>query len=389
MKILVISGASPFGETYGMGLRIRNIGRLLKKIGDVRFIGLSENQWSEDIIDDIKKEFNSGEFYQLELKKFDFSSYIKKILFPRYVHTHNLKLSHSNKKSLDEAIIEADVVWVHTLRIANIVGRFYWEKAVLDLDDYPSQFHYSVAKNKNSPVLLRLNRLRQSLIWKRREKLVKDRFSSLVVCKKNDCVEFDCPDRTYVVANGFERLPVLRNIDHDTPRLGMIGHFGYRLNWEAIDWFIMSCWPKLREKIPNIQLRLVGRNSEAYSNTLLGITGLGFVDDPAKELSTWNALVAPVFVGGGTSVKIVDAFARKIPVVSTSHGARGYMDTTKEIIHVADDADNFVLGCEKVIHDQAYAHQLAENAWNYFDQHLLWDRMLPQIKQAIENTLKH
>ena len=371
-----------------MGLRTRNIGRLIKEVANVQMVGLSATPWTAEQISQVENEFEFKGFFTLKAKSRSLLSRIKKDIVANTIDTHELELSSDDQKVLDDLIKEADVVWVHTLRIANIIKRYHWGKTVIDLDDYPSQFHWTVAKNKNSPPLERLLRVRRSLIWKRREQFVKDRFSSLVVCKENDRGEFDCADRTYVVGNGFERLPIHRNVNADAPRLGMIGNFKYRLNWESIEWFIESCWPKIRELSHATELRLVGRGSESYTNESLGIVGLGFVDDPATELASWNALIAPVSVGGGTSVKIADAFARKIPVVSTSHGARGYIDETNKTIHVADDAENFILGCEKVINDEAYASELAENAWRYFDQNLAWDTMLPQVTQAIENALK-
>ena len=63
------------------------------------------------------------------------------------------------------------------------------------------------------------------------------------------------------------------------------------------------------------------------------VDALGYVADAASEMATWSAMIIPVRLGGGTRVKIADAFSRKCPVVSTRLGAYGYdVQTGRELI---------------------------------------------------------
>jgi hypothetical protein len=54
------------------------------------------------------------------------------------------------------------------------------------------------------------------------------------------------------------------------------------------------------------------------------MAALGFVKDAAAEMATWTAMIVPIRFGGGTRVKISEAFVRRIPVVATHLGAFGY-----------------------------------------------------------------
>ncbi len=389
LKILYLCAAAPYGETYGMGLRSRNVGKLLQGLGDVSMIGIAKRPWSEQDQSETAKRFNLLRFLQPRPTSNNLLARIRRHTDPSHVDTYSLSLNEEDRAYLGQQVAAHDVTWIHTIRCANTTGIRNWSRCVLDVDDYPSQFHQTVAKNTKSPTEYVQRRIR-SWTWKKREATLPDRFGSLVVCKPEDLTAFGCADRTFVVRNGFEPQPHLRASPQQlkaNPRLGLIGNFDYRLNADAIAWFLEEVWSTLRRKAPSLRLRLVGRGSERYADEAAGIDGLGFVDDPAEELSTWTALIAPTRMGGGTSVKIADAFARRLPVVASSHGARGYEVENGVGILVADDAKSFADHCLKLAQDPEAGLPLAKQAYRYFEHSLAWSTMLPTVKEALEKAV--
>ena len=382
-RILYICTACPYGETYGMGLRTRHIAKQLEKFGQVDVIAIAKRQWTEEELRLTRENLNLLRFIQPKESKLSTWEKIRGELNPKFLNTHSLHLTTEDRAFIDEQMAKSDVTWVHTIKLANIVGRFHWPKTVIDVDDYPSQFCATVIRNsKKTRDILKNARL--YLKWKIREKALLKRFSSVVVCKDADRGAFGDAHRTHAVANGFERFPLLRDVDTATrPRLGIIGNFNYRLNIDAVIWFKEHVWPVVRKAVPQVRLRLVGRGGEKYAQDDLAIDALGFVDDPALELGSWSALVAPTRMGGGTSVKIAEAFSRRLPVIASSHGARGYAVTADKELLVADDPHAFAQACINLLQDKSLGERLAAAAGDYFESHLAWDTMAPHIEKAL------
>lgn len=384
-KILYICAAAPYGETYGMGLRSRNVGKLLQLSGEVTMLPITANPWSERDILESRKHFHIPRVITPKKTPSSLADKIQREFSPSFLNTHSLGLAPDDARAIDEALRDHDLVWIHTIKMANIVGRERWPKTVLDVDDYPSQFHRTVVENSTS-LKERMLRRRRAFLWSLREKRLKRRFPAIVVCKEADRSAFGVPERTFVVGNGFESFPIQRLSLPELaaqPRLGLIGNFNYRLNSDAIEWFLQNAWEHVRAAAPDARLRLVGRGSERYASADRQVDGLGFVDDPAAELASWAALVAPTRMGGGTSVKIAEAFSRRVPVIATPHGARGYGVQPGHGILVADDAKTFAQHCIELIKDPKRGAALAANAGTYFENSLTWDSMLPELTKAL------
>lgn len=95
--------------------------------------------------------------------------------------------------------------------------------------------------------------------------------------------------------------------------------------WNSVVYPPGQVWPRNKAKHMNARLRLVGLGTDSeIAREGVDIDGLGWVNDTAEEISTWSMMIMPIHVGGGTRVKIAEAFSRKCPVVATSLGAFGY-----------------------------------------------------------------
>ena len=79
---------------------------------------------------------------------------------------------------------------------------------------------------------------------------------------------------------------------------------------------LIALWRRIHKACPNAKLLMVGRGTER-GPAADGVTRLGFVDDIAKIWDSATLLLAPVTIGGGVRVKVLDAVSRGIPVVAT------------------------------------------------------------------------
>ena len=109
--------------------------------------------------------------------------------------------------------------------------------------------------------------------------------------------------------------------------------------------------------------------------------------DADAEMATWSMTIVPVFVGGGTRVKISNAFSRKCAVVSTPLGAYGYDVSNNRELLLAESAADFAAACVRILRDKCLAEQLANTAWDAFLRNWTWDAAAPHLEQAVRFVL--
>jgi glycosyltransferase involved in cell wall biosynthesis len=119
------------------------------------------------------------------------------------------------------------------------------------------------------------------------------------------------------------------------------GNLEYAPNLDAVRWFARDIWPRLRTRRPSLSWLIVGRNhGKAQRETQLeGAHFTGPVDDALSTIASARVAIVPVRAGSGTRVKILEAWAAGLPVVSTSLGAEGLGRDTP--IRIADKAEEF------------------------------------------------
>jgi glycosyltransferase involved in cell wall biosynthesis len=105
------------------------------------------------------------------------------------------------------------------------------------------------------------------------------------------------------------------------------GHFGYEANRRGIERFLAEGWPRVRHLRPGARLALAGGGmDEALRLRLAAVDGvevLGLVADLPGVLAAARAVVVPIWEGGGTRLKVLEALASGRPVVATALGASG------------------------------------------------------------------
>jgi glycosyltransferase involved in cell wall biosynthesis len=130
------------------------------------------------------------------------------------------------------------------------------------------------------------------------------------------------------------------------------GNMEYHPNISAVRFFRREVWPLLRERWPGLVWRLVGKNPEAVGSFLLGddrIQVQGPVDDAIRELARAKVAVVPVLAGSGTRLKILEAWAAGVPVVSTTLGAEGLGARDGESLLLADGGPAFAEAVSRLL----------------------------------------
>ena len=122
-----------------------------------------------------------------------------------------------------------------------------------------------------------------------------------------------------------------------------LGSFRHLPNQEALHWFFQHVLPLVRTREPRARLVVIGSDPPPRHSLpeAEAIELIGFVEDVREPLSRYAVFVCPILSGSGVRVKLLEAFAAGIPVVSTRLGAEGLADKDGDICALADEPESF------------------------------------------------
>lgn len=142
-----------------------------------------------------------------------------------------------------------------------------------------------------------------------------------------------------------------------------VGNFDYHPNSDAARYFCAQVLPLLRAAAPGpFRVRFVGASPPPTVCALTDepeVTVTGPVADVTPWYEAAHAVIVPVRAGGGTRIKILEAFAHRRPVVSTAAGAEGLGVTAGRHLLVADSPADFAADCARLMRDPALGRALA------------------------------
>ncbi|MEJ7608831.1 MAG: glycosyltransferase [Bryobacteraceae bacterium] len=140
-----------------------------------------------------------------------------------------------------------------------------------------------------------------------------------------------------------------------------LGSFRHLPNEEALQWFTRQVLPFILQQKPEAKLVVIGAEpppSHSLPNSP-AIRMRGFVEDILQPLATAGVFVCPILSGSGMRVKLLEAFAAGIPVVSTRIGAEGLATTDGEYCALADEPEEFATRVVELMNDPSRAQQMA------------------------------
>lgn len=149
-----------------------------------------------------------------------------------------------------------------------------------------------------------------------------------------------------------------------------IGTLSWHPNEEGLIWYVRNVLPKIG---PNLHHQVVGGGANDRLRAILashaGLTMHGYVDDIEPFYQSAKCLVAPLLSGSGIKIKIVNALARGLPVVTTPVGIEGFPPGFEAAIAVAATPAAFAREVEILCRDRQAWQLASENAYSYFKSH--------------------
>jgi glycosyltransferase involved in cell wall biosynthesis len=161
-------------------------------------------------------------------------------------------------------------------------------------------------------------------------------------------------------------------------------------NRDAVEFLLQEIWPVVHAADRSTSLRLVGSSApldRARYDAAPAVRSLGYLADIRPALSEACCCVVPIRVGGGTRLKLLDAWAMGKAVVSTSIGCEGLEVADGENILIRDSPRAFADAVLEVLHDAGLRSHLERNARRTAVDVYSWSVVGQRIRTAYDELL--
>jgi glycosyltransferase involved in cell wall biosynthesis len=194
-------------------------------------------------------------------------------------------------------------------------------------------------------------------------------------------------------------IPTGSNVEFFAPPAGsprvadlvFIGSMDWMPNIDGMLYFTREILPLIRRRKPDCSVVICGRDPAPEIRALAErdprVSVTGTVADVRPYL--WGSLVSivPLRVGGGTRLKIYEAMAARVPVVSTAVGAEGLAGRDGEHLFLADAPAQFADRCVALMESDTIRRQIAESAWLLVSSSFSWEQVTRCFEQVLESSL--
>lgn len=384
LRILQLAPRFIFPMDDGGKIGIANIMKQFKEQGnDVTFFCFSD----EDI----------PEKYIIEAEK-----YAKLIIYP-----------HSTKNSsfrIIKGIINNESIYItkhSNAKIIRILDR------ISDEDEFDivhadhtcmGPLAYHIKKRKRIPMGLRLHNI-EWLIWHRYAQNLKKwhpksffiqnqayllrNIEKNMIAKSDVCFPITNKDKDFALdlspnanvitasggVNADEWKPE-QSIERNPYEIVLATIYSWVHNIDGLRWFLDNVLPAVKKRFPQTKLTLLGKNPPTWLNTYqnLGVDLLGHVPEVQPYYNKANLFIVPLFVGSGLRIKILEAMAMELTVITTDLGAEGNVCNENDGIFRENSADDFINRIIKLFENFEATREIGKNARKSVLRNYSWER---------------
>ncbi|MGC2064149.1 MAG: glycosyltransferase family 4 protein [Thermodesulfovibrionales bacterium] len=185
-----------------------------------------------------------------------------------------------------------------------------------------------------------------------------------------------------------------RTVEREKNTILFLASYKYRrVNVDAALFFYREIFPLIRKSIPAAKFIIAGYGPPEELTSITekdpGVFVPGFVDDIEECYKTASVFIAPILVGGGIIVKVLDALAAGTPVVTTTYGNEGIGAVPGRDILIADDPEQFEDAVVRVLNDRELAARLSLNGQEFVRQYFTLEASINKIEAAYQELVNN
>jgi glycosyltransferase involved in cell wall biosynthesis len=389
MQILFLSAWFPYPADNGSKLRINNLLRGLSSHHDITLISFADNPHTAQI-DGLLSICKSVHV----VPNRDYNAYSKqairgffgqkpRVLADRYIP----EMADAIRKEISTGLY--DLVIASQIYMADYCDNFASIPAVFEeaevgvFTDAVQEADNWLRQSRHRMTLYKLQSYFRTLL---------PRYSSSTVVSETE------KELLQNLVPGYSSIEVIPNgistASYDDiveqPRPGSLiftGALTFAPNFQAMEWFSSQVLPIIKKSNPGVELVVTGNHGGKKLSDDSSISFVGYIDDIRPLIaSSWISL-APIFSGGGTRLKILEAFGLRTPVIATSKGAEGLEVQHEKHLLIADTAETFAQETNRLLNDVELRSELTSNAYQLVKEKYDWPVILPKFLSLIEGAV--
>lgn len=282
-----------------------------------------------------------------------------------------------------------DVAWFSHAHPWSVLGNVARAgRTIVDLDNLEDQKLQAMLRLRGAGRRRRLRSLARDAVkgsidrvdvrrWRRVQAHIASVVDVVAVCSEQDRTRLGVDSAT-VIPNGFDPQPAGGGAD---PVLTMVGLMIYPPNADGARFFAESVLPRVRAAVPGTTFLVVGRHDGALDDLrdVPGVVLHGEAADLDPIFAATRVVVVPLRAGSGTRLKVLEAFARRLPVVATPLGCEGIDAHDGVEVLLGRSAEEIAAACVRVLTEPAVATAVADAGYELWQRSYQW----PDIQRTI------
>ncbi len=386
LKVLFFSQRFPYPMDTGGKIRTGKLLEQLNEMFQITLVSNVERPKDDPYLDQVKNL--CAAFYPVpwkEVRKYSVRFYLKLMrgMFSRYPFTVINDYSRDLETVLRDLLASRrfDLLVCDFLQPSLNVRKINSIPTLLfehNIESVIPRRHFETARNPIGKAFWWLQ-------WRKMERYERDtcrKFTATVTVSEPDK---KCLEERFGIKNVFA-IPTGVDTDYYAPReskvkknsLVFTGSMDWLPNEDAIIFFAKEILGRIKQKVPDITLTVVGRNP---SRRLLQevehhpeIDVVGWVSDTRPYISSHTLYVIPLRIGGGTRIKVYEAMGMGKAIVSTRIGVEGLPIRGGDHVILADEPDEFADAVAKCLQDVEQRNRIERNARCFVEAHSSWGK---------------
>lgn len=387
MKILFISESTPFESSTGSYQRTNLLLQSIREFAEVDVFCVNASKSSvgrkrlkNDAIQVLYWGRGVGKTNRLVDYFKRFYSYVG--LNPYAFFGKNRSISLKLKDIIQEKAY--DFIVVRYLPFAVVCGLDFNKKLVIDVDDLPEQYYLSRFNQASNPI----KRLHYYLYYQ-----FSKRYTRQILRRIGHSFFPNPTQALYPHSSYLPNIPFPRNIEgkHNATEniILFVGFMVWPPNFEGVDFFLSHCWKTIKETISDVVFKIAGKGlPETYREkwkTYEGVEVLGFVEDLDDLYCQSKMVIAPIYSGAGTNIKVLEAMRYGCATLISDHASRGFENYLKdgENVLIASTADEFSQKAILLLTNSALNQKISSQGKKCVDEHFSFDAFKRIVYQAL------
>lgn len=400
MRILLVSGIRPW-DPFGGALRTGQIARSLAEMGelDLLVMPLDQNHGAgppPGLFGDVT--IVEQEYSMLDTRRGMVRTLNEALRGVPAAQIHRMRKVLAARSATALGRRPYNLVWYMREHIWLMTRGMVRAPAVVDVDDFRDvvlgRWRTLGLTEQGTPLTwpARLRMTREINWWRRTHADVDKGADRLIVSSEVDRRRL-ASDKVRVIPNTYaprqESPPVGDRDGARPPTILFQGILRWGPNADAVHRLVHNIAPLVRAQVPDVRILLVGKVNERIERYAEqpGVQVTGQVPEMGPYLRQADVVAVPLRIGGGTRIKILEAFAHHVPVVSSTIGAEGIDAAPGTHLYVEDSDEQFAQRCITLLKDPQAAREMAKRAHALYTARHRPEHCSEAVRQVVDSVV--